>query len=122
MRRTRSRLAAALRLHSDGRFADASRILETLVKEQKCAPLELVFLGNCYDEIGQSDKAIECFRKAVELRPKSETISLALFHALWKSGQQVIALDEMKRFVSIKAPKGYKEIIDGIRRELKSKC
>jgi len=49
---------------------------------------------------GRFGEAIEPARLATVLTPQSERASLVLFHLLWKTGQRIEALDEMKRFLT----------------------
>ncbi|MBN2377397.1 MAG: tetratricopeptide repeat protein [Sedimentisphaerales bacterium] len=46
-----------------------------------------------------TDQALDCLQKAVQLNPKSELSSVALFHCLWKKGESDLAFEEAKRYV-----------------------
>ena len=54
-----------------------------------------------YFDQNQNSKAIPYLRRAVQLEPDSETISLFLFHSLYGAQQQKEAWQEMKRFMDI---------------------
>jgi predicted Zn-dependent protease len=62
---------------------------------------------------GRVSKAVEHARQATLLSPKSENASIALFQALWKTGQHVEALDEMKRYLALRPSEEYSKMIKG---------
>lgn len=77
--------------------------------------------GAILDDLGLLDEAIVCFRKGVELKPLSELASLALYHALWDTGDRRGALAEMGRFFAAGGiSKDYDEMLDEIEELLKS--
>jgi tetratricopeptide (TPR) repeat protein len=68
------------------------------------------FLGHLYWKLDSLNDAINHFRKATILAPTMERASLGLFHCLWEQGNQVAALDEIKRFMAISDSEDYRKI------------
>jgi len=60
---------------------------------------------------GRFVEAIEYGRQGTLLSPQSEKASLVLFHSLWKGGQRIEALDEMKRFLAIRPSEEYSKML-----------
>lgn len=65
-------------------------------------------------QMGRYDEAIQHSLRAVDLAPNSERASLVYFHALWKAGQRIPALDEMRRFLLIRPSEEYSKIIEDL--------
>jgi hypothetical protein len=66
------------------------------------------------------DEAIEHGRQAILPSPKSEKASFVFFQVLWRAGQRIEALDEVKRltkcsaFLAIGPSKVYSDMIEGL--------
>jgi predicted Zn-dependent protease len=69
------------------------------------------YLGFLYTETGDDEKAVQAFRKAVALSPRSELASLGLFHSLWRTGRTDAAFDEMGRFVKSNDSPHYRQLL-----------
>jgi tetratricopeptide (TPR) repeat protein len=67
---------------------------------------EIAFEAEKYLEAGKA------FEKLIALRPRSDMISLGLFHSLWEQERFREALEEIKRFVKIVDKTRHKEQIN----------
>ena len=104
----------AVKLRDQGKFNEALAVLERLfLKDPRNLAILLVMADLNWD-LGRLDKAADFFKLAIDSSYNSEPASLGLFHCLWKMGQKVEALDEMKRFMSISYSKDYAEILNEI--------
>ncbi len=104
----------AIKLRDKGKFQEALNILEKLLPKHPKRPALLVLLADTHWEIGNFESAVDFFRSATAIRPRTEFVSLGLFHCLRDMGKQEEALDEAKRFMAIKDSKEYKGIIRAI--------
>jgi predicted Zn-dependent protease len=89
-------------------------ILKSLVAENPTSAIFNATYANVLKENGDLGLALEHFRKAVSLAPKSERYSLGLFHLLWGQGRRDEALDETKRFMSVSDSDEYRKIVAAI--------
>lgn len=108
----RFQLAASLRKQK--RFREAQGVLEDLHRQQPQRLDILASLGDLYWDQCVLEKAIEMFQQATRLAPKSEALSLGLFHTLWESDRKEEALSEMRRFLEFAQSVQYQEILRGI--------
>jgi tetratricopeptide (TPR) repeat protein len=69
------------------------------------------YLGFLYGETGQDAKAVQAFRKAAGVSPRSEAASLGLFHSLWRVGRTDAAFNEMRRFVKSNDSPQYRRLL-----------
>jgi predicted Zn-dependent protease len=69
------------------------------------------YFGFLHSEAGQDAKAVQAFRKATTLSPRSEAASLGLFHSLWRTGRTDAAFHEMRRFVKSNEPPQYRQLL-----------
>ena len=116
------------KLADAGRFCDArdfraaAEIMTDLVgKRPDSAPLRAV-LANMLWQSGDLKKAEKEFRRATDLRPKSELFSLGLYHCLMDRNETDKAFEEMKRFIEISDSRNfrrYRELIKGFTRSPK---
>ena len=104
----------ALSLKNSNKLVESLEIFEQLLNQKSDYYLTYVMMGDIYWDLKNLDKAETLFRKAIELKPKSEKISLCYFHVLWEQGKEVEALDEMKRFLINNESQEYFEILNGI--------
>lgn len=112
---------AACALRDQERYADAQEILERLVERSCNHAAVYAVLGDVCWERGLIDKAIESFRTAIRLAPKSETASLALFHCLWEKGDRSGAREEMRRFLSVADSEEYRRVLAAVHDSLESR-
>ena len=68
------------------------------------------WIYNNPNNVNLAIKAIDLYKCAIKISPKSEHASLGLFHCLWDQGKTDEALEEMKRFMSISDSEDYREI------------
>jgi predicted Zn-dependent protease len=110
--------AEAVKLKDTGEL-EAARglLLELSIKDPRSAAIALM-LGDVCGKMSRFDEAIAALRRAVDLAPKSEGVSLNLFHYLWDLGKKNEALEEVKRFMSVGDSKDYREIV----KEINEKC
>lgn len=101
----------AIDLDSKGQTNLAIRQLISLVDEFPSAASIHGHLSLFSYRMGYMEKSIEHGRYATSLSPKPEKASLVLFRALWKTGQRVEALSEMRRFLSLEHSEEYSKII-----------
>jgi tetratricopeptide (TPR) repeat protein len=101
----------ALQLHSNGQTELAVEQLAALLAEFPAVGSLHGYIALFLYFSGQLDKAIEHAVQAVVLSPRSELASFIYFRVLWKAGRHVEALDEMKRFLTIKPSRIYSDMI-----------
>jgi predicted Zn-dependent protease len=101
----------AIDLHTNGQTELAVQLLSALIAEFPRESKLHSYLAAFLWRSGRFDEAIEPARQATTLLPQSERASLVLFHLLWKTGQRIEALDEMKRFLSVNASEEYSRMI-----------
>lgn len=114
---TRDELEAAfgdaIRRRDSKDYQGAASLLEKLCAENPAMPAFLGTLGDIYLEQGRVAEAVEAFRRATELSPRSELASISLFHSLVRQGMGSLALQEMRRYLKL-APNSpeYRLLID----------
>jgi predicted Zn-dependent protease len=94
-----------------GQLSQALQLLTDLAAEFPEAASVRGYLAWYLLQLGRQKEAIEQSRQAIGLAPKSERASLIHFHTLWKAGKYIEALDEMKRFLTIRPSEEYSRII-----------
>jgi predicted Zn-dependent protease len=104
-------IECAIDLDLKGQTEQAAQHLSTLIAEFPATASLRGYLALFLYRSRRFDEAIEQGRHAVLLSPKSEKASLIFFQALWRVGQHVEALDEMKRFLEIRQSDEYSKII-----------
>ena len=100
-------LQTAIDLYRDGRLDDAISLLARLGKVYPASPKLWGYLGFLYREADRLPPAVKCFRRTVELSPKSERASLGLFFTLRRMGKLSEAFKEVGRFAGIGKPVAY---------------
>ena len=110
----KQRFSEAVKFKDAGQFDSAKRLLLDLANEDPESTATFAVLGDVCMDMGVLDEAVTAFKRAVELAPTLEAVSLGLFHSLWKLGRRVEALEEAKRFQSISDSEDYREIIKEI--------
>ena len=108
-----SGINAAIEFAAKDQLAAAIKLLTTLAEEFPKASAVHGYLAWYLLEDGRHREAIQRSGIAVRLSPESEIASLVHFHALWKAGEHTDALDEMKRFLSIRPSDEYANILKG---------
>jgi predicted Zn-dependent protease len=111
----KARFASALEARDRGEFREAIRELESLLGEATGSKRASVLgvLGGIYlDDLGEIHAAERLFRECVGVSPQSELASLTLFHILMQLDRAEEALEEMKRFVSLRPSDEYSSIIE----------
>ena len=98
-------------LNSKGETELAVQHLSALIEEFPTAASLHGYVALFLSRAGRFDEAIKYGRRAILLSPKSEKASLVLFETLWKAGQRIEALDEMKRFLALRPSDEYARII-----------
>ncbi len=100
-----------------GRMKDEPKLLLVLQKLVENRPDIAILHGSLarsFEQNGDLEAAEVEFRKAVELDPESELLSLNLFIHLKDKNRYVEALDETKRFMLISDSEDYREIVKEI--------
>jgi tetratricopeptide (TPR) repeat protein len=90
---------------------------EAIRKSPRCSLAYWLLGGVHYTFLNDPRAAIPYFQKGVQLSPKTEIASLALFHALWDTDQTFDALEEIKRYQLLTnwSSKDYLEIMQEIK-------
>jgi predicted Zn-dependent protease len=97
-----------------GQFESAKKMLLDLQEKDPQSTAVLAVLGDVYWDMGLLEDAVGVFKRAIQLSPTLEAVSLGLFHCLWKLGRRVEALEEVKRFQCISNSEDYTEIVKEI--------
>ena len=108
----------AVKFKETGQLDAAKKLLIDLAEKDPKSPAILAVLGDVYWEMGILEEAVNTFKRAVELAPTLEAVSLGLFHCLWKLGRREDALVEIKRFQSVADSEDYREIVKEINEKL----
>ncbi len=106
----------AVELDQQNDTAFATQILTAVVAEFPGLAIGHSYLGWILSRGGRHREAIEHGRVAVQLSPKSEKASLALFRVLWGAGERDLAFEEMKRFMAIGHSDEYSMMIQEFKR------
>ncbi|MEP1535139.1 MAG: hypothetical protein ABJZ56_20030 [Paracoccaceae bacterium] len=85
----------------EGNLVGQLNIMEELVMSNPRSALFRAVLANTFWDLGNIVKAEGEFRHAIQLSPKSEKFSLALFHCLWEQNKKNDAFEERERFTSL---------------------
>ena len=101
----------AIDLAANDQMSVAVELLTSLSHEFPDAASVHGYLAWFLLETGRHEKAVGPSQRAVELAPRSERASLVHFHVLWRAGERIQALDEMKRFLKIQPSEEYANII-----------
>jgi tetratricopeptide (TPR) repeat protein len=101
----------AINLAANGQTLLAVEILAKVAAEFPEVASVRGYLAWFMAQIGRYREAVEQSQQAVNLEPESERASLVHFHVLWKAGNHIQALDEMKRFLLIRPSAEYTNII-----------
>lgn len=106
----------AIELRDSGRLSEAVEKLNDILSMSptRRAPI-LGTLGHIHFRMKTLDKALECYKEAVDLSPTSELASLGLFHTLWNMGLVWDAYAEAKRFLSMRDSEEYFRMIEEMR-------
>ena len=101
----------AIDLHASDQTKLAVQELSALIAEFPTEARLHSYLAAFLWRSDRFDEAVEPARQTTLLSPMSERASLVLFHVLWKIGQRVEALEEMKRFLKISPSEKYSKMI-----------
>jgi predicted Zn-dependent protease len=97
----------AINIAASGQTATATQHLARLAADFPDVASVRAYLAWFLSQNKQHNEAIEQSQQAVTLAPESEKASLVRFHVLWKAGEHIRALDEMKRFLVIRPSEEY---------------
>ena len=97
-----------------GKNTEVLGIMEKLVKSNPDSGIFHAILANIYMNLGFTSDGERGFKKAVQISPRSEKISLGLFHCLWQLDKNDEAFEEMKRFSKVSFSQENKNIVDNI--------
>lgn len=101
----------AIELDRVGQTKSAIQLLTRVATEFPQAAGLHCYLAWFSLQVGQGAAAVEHGRQAIGLAPTSEKASLVYFQALWKSGYRDQALNEMRRFLTLRPSEEYSQII-----------
>jgi len=107
-------LGRAIRHRDKSEYDDAIRILRALAKVKPESASVQGLLGDVYWRLGRFKQAVQSFKRATELAPKSELASLGLFHILWESGKIERAKAEMKRYMAVGNSREYDSMVPSL--------
>ena len=106
-------------LRNKKEYTKAISILKRLNKKYKNNSVISGLLGTAFFEIANYARSKYYFKKATILNEKSELASLGLFHTLIILGREILALNELDRFVSVNKPVKYKKTISDLKKSIK---
>jgi len=109
-----SKFNRAQNMSKKGDLNGARAILEELRDNDPESSAITAVLAGLLWRIGDLLSAEELFIRAVEIAPKSEKISLGLFHCLMDLGKEDEAFEEMKRFTNSSESPEYKRLVEEI--------
>lgn len=111
----------AIRCRDKKEYSTAIDILKQLLVNNPKSPSFNGILGGIYFDLKEYYKALEYFKKASNLNPKSELASTGYFHSLFELGYISGGLKEINRFLKLKYSSDYIEIIKELYKMKKSK-
>jgi len=114
------RLDEALRWYRQGKKSDCIESLSKLATEFPDNPDVRACLGCLLFGSDRYDEAVTHLQKVIALKPKSEWVSISLFHSLWSLGKEKEAHAEIRRFIRAygKATEEYKLILAEMEAEM----
>ena len=91
-----ARYDSGMKFYRQRRYAEAAAQFEAAVQLRSDAVGSYISLGNCYQRMGQNDRALRAFQNATRIDPKygPAHYNLAAFYAL--TGQTANAVDELR--------------------------
>ena len=99
------------KLKESNKFSEALLVIRKIEKNHKNSSVVLGLLGTIYYELKDYKNSSKYFKRTVLLNPKSELASLGLFHSFKHLGENIPAMKEIHRYVSLAKPKLYKTAI-----------
>ena len=83
----------ALALFKKNQFEDASKVLDSLTNHVEVNPQVYQLLGNCYDALGNSEKALEIYKNGLIKFPKSGRLyyEMGINYIEQKEGRKAIS-------------------------------
>ena len=92
-------------LINDNKYTKAKPLAQKLVKQQPDNDAAWYYLGQCHWAEGDYEKAMNCFREAINLDPKNDAYYLILYNALsafkgFEDQTDSLALEMINRFPS----------------------
>jgi predicted Zn-dependent protease len=105
-------VADAAKLRDAGRYQEAISLLTGVQANYPDSPAILGTIGGVLYAAKRFEEAKAYFSRVTALRPNAELASLALFHCLWKLGQQDAARAELVRFASSNDSKEYARLLE----------
>lgn len=107
----KKRINQAIQLKNQEKYEQAIQLLKDLLPKYKDSPaLYGLIASNYFLQKNYNDAAV-FFDKTVILSPRSESVSLGLFHSLTELCYNDLAFQEMDRFLSKNEPNYYKILI-----------
>ena len=95
-----------------GEYTTALRCCEKLPDEARKTKLAMLLEGTALWELADLDVAEQLLRRATELHPKTEILSLLYFQVLFEQNKKSGAQGELRRFLLLRDSKVYEDIID----------
>ncbi|MGC3965373.1 MAG: tetratricopeptide repeat protein [Rhodocyclaceae bacterium] len=99
-------LETGLALNRSRRFSEACFFFERLVTRDPKSLKGWFYLGLCTDSLGHPDKAMSCYRRALEISPGHPAILVNLGTSLENTGRYDEALDCYQRAVDDESVRG----------------
>jgi len=107
-------LGMAIHFRDNQEYQNALLILRKLARIRPHSASVHGILADVQWRLGHLERAVQSFKRATKLSPKSELASLGLFHTLWESGQIDRAKAEMKRYLANADSKEYALMASGL--------
>jgi predicted Zn-dependent protease len=110
----KKQFSEAVKFKEAGQLKAAKELLIDLAQQDPKSTAILAVLGDVYWDLEELEEAISTFRRAIEIAPTLEAVSLGLFHCLWKLERREEAMEEIKRFQTISDSEDYRQIVKEI--------
>ena len=96
-----TQINSVISLYSNGQIQEALDSVEMLTKGYPNEPLLYNISGVCYKAIGQLDVAVECFEKALAIKPDYTEVNYNLGLTLQELGQLDAAVESYKKALAV---------------------
>jgi len=108
----------ALRLRDEGKLEEASEIFLDLANRHPRVAGPRGVLAGLYYRLGRFSESADCFRRAVEINPRSELANRGLFHALWRLGKNEEAIAVIRNYTELTGSDVFLDILRSYEREM----
>jgi hypothetical protein len=107
-----------LKLNQQERWQESKAAASQMVRDHPESGAAYELLAYAHFKLGEFQDSLSNARKAVELRPRWQIASLALFHCAYRCDDLELSFDEVVRYLSIKRSRYYEKLIEEVLNEL----